>query len=120
MKIAYICHPVAGDVHGNIQKILDIIKDINLNDEDTVPFAPYIPDILALDDNIPAQRDRGIKNDIELLRCGFIDELWVYGPKISGGMRAEIELAYELGIVVISKDSETKIPIEMNRIFLGY
>jgi hypothetical protein len=121
MKIAYICHPIAGDVHGNIEKILNIIKDINLTRDNVVPFAPYIPDILALDDNIPEQRDRGIKNDIALLRCGFVDELWVYGPRISGGMQAEIDLAYELGISIRVMDPKTEIPIHLRPIMnIGY
>lgn len=113
MKIVYIAHPIAGDVHGNIEKILKIVKEINMTREDVVPFAPYITDILALDDSIPEQRERGIKNDIALLRCGVVDELWIYGPKISGGMKAEIDLAYDLNIPIVVMDKSTIVPVEM-------
>ena len=54
MKIAYIAHPVAGDVSGNIEKILKIVRDINLTMPDVVPFVPYMADLLAMnDDKIP-------------------------------------------------------------------
>ena len=113
MKIVYICHPVSGDVMGNIEKIMKIIRDINLSREDVVPFAPYLGDLLSLDDNKPEERDRGIVNDIAILKSGIVNELWVYGPKISGGMRAEIDLAIDLEIPVVVMDPSTIIPNEI-------
>lgn len=113
MKIVYICHPVSGDVMGNIEKIMKIIRDINLSRNDVVPFAPYLGDLLSLDDNKPEERDRGIVNDIAILKSGIINELWVYGPKISGGMRAEIDLAMDLEIPVVVMDPSTIIPNEI-------
>ena len=120
MKIVYIAHPIAGDVHGNVERILSIVKEINMTRDDVVPFAPYITDVLALDDNNIIERDRGIRNDIAILRAGIVDELWVYGPKISGGMQAEIELAFNLGIPIVAKDPQTEIPVAMNLMFVGY
>lgn len=108
MKIAYIAHPISGDIDGNIIKILAIIKHINLNEPDTVPFAPYLTDCLALDDNIPEQRSRGIYNDIALFHRGVIDEVRLYGSKISNGMKAEVDLAMELGIPVLAYSPEIK------------
>lgn len=102
MKIAYIAHPISGDIDGNIKKILGIVKHINLTEPDTIPFAPYIVDCLALDDDIPEQRERAIKNDIALFNAKFITEVRLYGNKISRGMQAEKELAISLGIPVIS------------------
>lgn len=106
MKIAYIVHPIAGDVHGNIEKILAIVKKINLERTDVVPFAPYIADVLTINEDDQKQRDRGICNDLAILKSGVVNELWVYGSRISGGMKAEIELAWELNIpiVVMSED----------------
>lgn len=100
MKVAYIAHPISGDVEGNIIKILDIVRSINLLEPDVVPFAPYIVDCQALDDATPKERERGIKNDIALFRKGFIDEVRLYGDRISNGMKHEIDLAMELGIMV--------------------
>lgn len=112
-KIVYIAHPVAGDISGNMQRIVKILRDINLSGKDVVPFAPYLQDLLALDDNKPAERAIGIRNGIAILKSGIIDELWIYGPCISGGMKAEIDLAYELNIPIIIMDPETTIPPEL-------
>jgi hypothetical protein len=99
-KIVYIAHPISGDTTGNIQKILSIVKNLNMEAYDIVPFAPYIVDCLAMDDDIPEERERGIQNDIALFHSGAIDEVWLYGGRISNGMQAEINLANELGIPV--------------------
>ena len=108
MKIAYIAHPIGGDVKGNLEKIRKIVRKINLEELNVVPFAPYWLDCHALDDNVSAERYRGIRNDIELIKRGFVDEVRLYGDKISRGMRAEVELANELGIPVVSMTEETK------------
>ncbi len=121
MKIVYIAHPIAGDVHGNVERILKIVKKINLTKKDIVPFAPYIPDVLAMDDSVPEERERGIKNDIQILRSGIVDELWVYGERISGGVAAEIDLAFELNIPVVIMDANMFIPPAYNsKVISGY
>lgn len=101
MKIVYIAHPISGDVQGNIRKILDIVRKVNLEEADVVPFAPYVVDCLALDDSIPEERARGIKNNTALLEECFVSEVRLYGDKISAGMQAEKELAESLGIPVL-------------------
>jgi len=103
MKIVYIAHPLSGDLSNNLEKIKNIIRYINLTEPDILPFAHYFVDCYALDDTIMEERERGIKNDTALLKAGFINELWLYGDKISDGMKHEIELARELNIPVISK-----------------
>jgi hypothetical protein len=109
MKIAYIAHPISGDVKGNLERIRLIIREINLTEQDVVPFAPYWSDCFALDDDNPAERLRGIRNDHELFTRGFIDELRLYGDRISNGMKAEIELAKRLNIPVVSMTSQTQL-----------
>lgn len=108
MITAYIAHPVSGDVKGNIAKIIAIVREINLTEPDVVPFAPYLVDLYALDDNVPEERARGIKNDVHLLKAGFVDEVRLYGNKISSGMSCEIALAKSLGIKIISMTKETQ------------
>lgn len=103
MKVVYIAHPISGDVKGNLEKIRLIVRDLNLNNPDIVPFAPYWLDCFALDDTNPKERERGIQNDIALFNKGFIDEVWLFGDRISVGMKAEIELANQLGIPVKNK-----------------
>lgn len=109
MKIAYIAHPISGDQKRNVKKVLDIIKTINLKEPSVVPFAPYIPDCMVLDDSDPEQRERGIKNDIELFSRDIIDEIRLYGDKISNGMEAEIKLAEQKGIPVIPHTPDTAL-----------
>lgn len=106
MKIAYIAHPISGDIEGNLEKIRQIGREINLNEPDVVPFAPYWFDCHCLDDNDPAERERGIKNDHHLLR--IVDEVRLYGDRISKGMGEEIFLAFDLGIPVIPMTPETE------------
>lgn len=107
-KIVYIAHPLSGDISGNLEKVKNIIRDINLSQPDIVPFAHYFVDCHALDDTKPEERQRGISNDIALLKVGFINEMWLYGDRISEGMKHEIMLAYHLRIPVFSKSEGTK------------
>ena len=107
MKFAYIAHPVSGNIEDNLDAIKLIVRHINLTEPDVVPFAHYVVDCESLDDDIPEERARGIKNDIALFRAGFITELRLYGNRISHGMAAEIALAHELGIKVVAKTPET-------------
>lgn len=101
MKIVYIAHPISGDIKGNLEKVRQIVREINITRNDVVPFAPYWIDCHALDDTIPSERERGIANDTEFFRRRIIDEVWLYGDRISNGMMHEIENAIKYGILVI-------------------
>lgn len=98
-KIIYIAHPIGGDVGANVNSVLAIVKDLNMSGLPIVPFAPYIVDVLALDDNIPEQRARGFENNKQLF--DFVDEVWLYGGRISSGMQTEIEWAKERNIPIL-------------------
>lgn len=108
MKVVYIAHPIGGDLV-NLYKIRSIGRKINLEEPNVVPFAPYFFDCHSLDDNVPEERQRGIKNNVALLKKGFVDEVRLYGKRISEGMRQEIDLAFKLGIDVIPMTKQTKI-----------
>ena len=108
MKVAYIAHPISGDIEGNLRRIEQIGRQINLEEPEVVPFAHYFFDCYALDDDIPEERERGIKNDIALMRKGFIDEVRLYGNRISVGMSHEVDLAIELGVEVKPMTEATK------------
>jgi hypothetical protein len=107
MKIVYIAHPISGDVEGNIKKILAIIREINLTMPDVIPIAPYIVECQALDDNNPEERKRGIANNFQYFRRRIMDEVWLYGPRISSGMSDEWDLCEIYNIPVWSKSKET-------------
>lgn len=108
MKVVYIAHPISGNIEKNLLKVKIIARKINMKEPDVVPFTPYYLDCIALDDNNPVERERGIKNDIELMKRGFIDEVRLYGNRISKGMRAEVKLAIQLGITVRPMTNGTK------------
>jgi len=108
MKIVYICHKIGGDVENNIKKVIAICREINLTEPNIIPFVPYLSDLYALNDEIPAERERGLSNGLFMLKKGFIDEIWLYGDRISNGMRAEINVCLEVGIKVSCKTIETQ------------
>jgi hypothetical protein len=106
-KIVYIAHPIGGDVAGNLDKIRKIVEHIySLTKYATVlPLVPYYVDCLVLNDNDPQQREKGIQNGLALLaRPGIIDELWLYGPTISAGMKNEVFAAFRAGIKISATD----------------
>jgi hypothetical protein len=106
MKVVYIAHPISGDIENNLKKIIAIIREINITQKDVVPFAHYWVDCHALNDNIPEERKRGIDNDMELFNRKFIDELWLYGDRLSNGMLAEIKICKQLNIPIVFKSKE--------------
>lgn len=109
MKIVYIAHPVAlPDLQQNLQKIQTIARDLNLSRRDIVPFVPYMTDCLSLDDTDPKQRERGMTNNKALLASGVVDELWLYGDRISEGMYEEIRIALSTGITIKGATPQTQ------------
>src|SRR5580765_4146128 len=100
LKICYIGHPISGDVMANLNDIRRIVRQINLEFPEIVPFVPYYVDIVSLDDSIPEERERGIANDKAILESGMVQEMWLTGDRISNGMREEIILAAVMSIPV--------------------
>lgn len=101
MRICYIAHPIGGNVEKNLADLRRIVRKINIERPDIIPFVPYYADVVSMDDNIPVERAKGIKNGMRILRGGIVDEVWLTGEWISSGMAAERELAMEYGIPVI-------------------
>ena len=101
MKICYIAHAIGGDVENNLEDLKRIIRKINIEQPDVVPFAPYFSDVVSLNDNIPEERERGFKNNFKILSSGVVDELWLTGNRISNGMEAEKLHAEIMGIPVM-------------------
>jgi len=107
MKFAYIAHPVSGDIKGNLIKVAEIGRIINLNESNVVPISQFFFDCHCLNDDVPKERERGIKNDTAILNSGLITEMRLYGNRISSGMRNEIRMARSLNIPVIPMTKET-------------
>lgn len=107
-KIVYIAAPIAGDVQANLAYIRKIVHTINTLPKyaTVVPFVPYYADVVSMDDNIPEQRARGLKNGQTVLtRPGVVDEVWMCGPVISKGMAQEAFAAWDADIKVVGFDS---------------
>lgn len=108
MKIIYIAHPIGGDVAGNLEKIRLIVRELNLQNSQIVPFAPYWLDCHALDDTVLEERIRGIRNGEVWLKRRLVDEVWLYGERISNGMYGEILMAHHHDIPVVPMTEQTK------------
>lgn len=105
-KTVFIAHPIAGDIAGNMQKVLAICEQVH-NDE-IIPVAPYLVSLQYLNDEVVEDRQLGIDANMECFHRGYIDELWLYGDTISTGMKAEIALAKELNIPIFPKTEGTR------------
>lgn len=106
-EVAYIAHPIGGNVKSNIKKILKIVRDINLNEPGVIPFVPYLADVMALDDNIEAQRERGLQNDFYYILHKVPTVIRLYGPRISAGMTREIYAAISVDIPIRPMTKQT-------------
>lgn len=101
MKICYIAHPICGEIEKNLKDLRRIIRKLNIEDVQTVPFCPYYADVVSMDDNDEWDRQRGIANNTNIILSGIITELWLTGEKISKGMEEEIRYANMMNIPVI-------------------
>ncbi|TCL37223.1 hypothetical protein EV210_10690 [Anaerospora hongkongensis] len=96
MKFVYVCSPLRGDIETNIRRAYGYCRFVI--QQGALPLAPHAIFTAFLDDTIPEERQLGMSLGIELLKRS--DELWVFGKRITEGMRAEIEVAIERNIPV--------------------
>ena len=110
-KLIFIAHPIRGDVAGNMAKVLSICEQVHK--EGHIPVAPYLVSLQYLNDEVVEDRELGVEANLVCFHRGFVDELWLYGDKISEGMKREIALAKELKIPVVAKTEVTKKDLEL-------
>ncbi len=110
IKTVFIGHPISGDVRANVAKVLKICTEVHT--KDITPVAPYLISLQYLNDEIVEDRELGMEANHECFRRRYVDELWLFGEKISSGMRKEILLAREMGIPIIAKTEETRRDLE--------
>lgn len=96
MKFVYVCSPLRGDIETNIRRAHGYCRFVI--QRGALPLAPHAIFTAFLDDTIPQERQLGMALGLELVKRS--DELWVFGKRISEGMRAEIEVATERKIPV--------------------
>ena len=93
----YVCSPYRGDVERNVSKAQGYCRFAI--GQGVIPVTPHIYFTQFLDDDIPEERKVGMRMGLMMLeRC---DELWVFGARISEGMKSEIRAAEQLGTPVL-------------------
>lgn len=99
MTIEYIAHPLSGDIK-NVDKVLHICRLISMTEPDVVPFAHWVVEAMSLNDQVPEEREIGIRHDHEIIDRLKFDACRLYGDRISAGMKAEIKIFIKMGIMV--------------------
>lgn len=95
-KLVYIASPYAGDVEANVAFAKAACR--YAMGQEATPVAVHLLYPSMLDDNVPAEREAGIKMGLRVLEA--CDELWLCGSRMSHGMEAELTAAERLGIPV--------------------
>lgn len=110
VKTVFIAHPIAGDVKRNVAKVLKICQEVHT--KEIIPVAPYLVALQYLDDEAVEDRELGIEANHECFHRRYVDELWLFGDRISTGMWQEMRLAREMGIPIIAKTEGTLRDLE--------
>lgn len=107
MKRIYVCSPFRGqtgsavEIDANVQHAREACKLVV--EQGDCPIAPHLLFTQFLDDDVPSQREAGIRCGLALLAT--CDELYLW-PRVAGeiskGMAAEVEAAKAIGIPVVS------------------
>lgn len=86
--VIYMCHPVAGDVPGNIARALKWLAWLRKSFPATTFIAPWIADIMSgSDDSDPKQREAGLVDcEATAALCAGVV---LVGGRISSGMLRE-------------------------------
>lgn len=100
MKLVYIASPYAGDIEYNIKMAIAYCR--YAAGCGVIPLAPHLLLPRFLCESNPEEREQGIKMGLQLL--ALCSELWVFGDRISEGMRREIEETKRLGIKIVYQD----------------
>lgn len=100
MKLVYIASPYAGDIQHNTRMAIEYSRYAVCCG--VAPVAPHLLYPLFLRENNPAEREQGIKMGLRFLAS--CDAVWIFGERISEGMRREIAEAERLGIPIIYQD----------------
>lgn len=101
MLIVYVAHPIGGDVRRNMELVEERCGEIFRDRPEVIPIAPYLMALKFLDDANPADRLRGVGMNREFFFRKMIDEVWLFGPRISNGMWEEVGWSRGLGIPVV-------------------
>jgi len=100
LKLVYIASPYAGDIAHNTRMAIEYCRCAAHSG--VVPLAPHLLLPRFLSEANPQERELGIEMGLRLL--AVCSELWVFGDRISEGMRREIAEAERLGLKIVYQD----------------
>lgn len=104
-ELVYVCSPLSAStargIRENMYKAMQYMKMVSCK-YNCRAIAPHAILPAILDDQIPAERELGLKIGLDLLK--ICKKMVVCGTVISNGMKQEIELAEKLGIEIIYND----------------
>jgi len=96
VRKVFVCSPYAGCVKENVHNARMYSRFVFLCG--CMPITPHLMYPRFLEDKDIKERDAGIQMGLILL--DFCNEIWVFGQRISNGMRREIAFAEAHGILV--------------------
>jgi hypothetical protein len=96
VRKVFVCSPYAGCVKENVHNARMYSRFVFLCG--CMPITPHLMYPRFLEDKDIKERDAGIQMGLILL--DFCNEIWVFGQRISNGMRREIAYAEAHGILV--------------------
>lgn len=96
VRKVFVCSPYAGCVKENVHNARMYSRFVFLCG--CMPITPHLMYPRFLEDKDIKERDAGIQMGLILL--DFCNEIWVFGQRISNGMRREIAFAESRGILV--------------------
>lgn len=111
LPLVYVCSPYSRDIKNNVENAKRYSRFVVENY--AIPLTPHLLYPQFMDDDNEKEREMAIYFDSVLLtKCS---EIWVFGERISCGMRSEIALAkeYEIKIRWFTSDLQENIRKEI-------
>ena len=87
--LVYICSPFSGKVKKNKRNARKYCRFAL--EQHTIPFAPHLLFPQFMDDN--SSEERHLAMFMNMIMLGHCEEIWVFGDRISAGMKQEIHKA---------------------------
>ena len=87
--LVYICSPFSGKVKKNKKNARKYCRFAL--EQHTIPFAPHLLFPQFMDDN--SSEERQLAMFMNMIMLGHCEEIWVFGDRISAGMKQEIHKA---------------------------
>jgi hypothetical protein len=94
--LVYVCSPFAGDVARNTENARRYCRFAVR--QGAIPFAPHLLYPQFMDDG--NREERGLALLFGIVWLCKMDEVWVFGERVSEGMRREIRKARDKGIPI--------------------